>query len=103
MEIKAKIWLEIAGKPVIGEGRAQLLELIDETKSISESAKRMGISYRYAWGTIKEIEDNLGKSIIVSSRGGAGGGGKTELTEEGKALLREFREKEELFRRCMLE
>lgn len=103
MEIKAKIWLEIDGKPVIGEGRAQLLELIDETRSISESAKRMGISYRYAWGTIKEIEDNLGKSIITSSRGGAGGGGKTELTEEGKALLREFREKEELFRRCMLE
>ncbi|MDY6986118.1 MAG: LysR family transcriptional regulator, partial [Candidatus Thermoplasmatota archaeon] len=85
MEIKAKIWLEIDGRPIIGEGRAQLLELIDETKSISESAKRMGISYRYAWGTIKEIEDNLGKSIITSSRGGAGGG-KTELTEEGKAL-----------------
>lgn len=100
METKAKIWLEVDGRPVIGEGRARLLESIDETKSLSESARRMGLSYRYAWGVIKEIEKNLGKSIISSSRGGSGGG-KTDLTEDGRALLREFREKEELFRKCM--
>ena len=102
MEVKAKIWLEVDGKPVIGEGRAQLLELIDETKSISEGARRMGFSYRYAWGIIKEIESTLGKKIVTPSRGGAGGG-KTELTEDGRALLREFREKEELFRKCIRE
>lgn len=100
METKAKIWLEVDGRPIIGEGRAQLLELIDETKSLSESARRMGFSYRYAWGMIKEIERNLGKSIISSSRGGSAGG-RTELTEEGRALLSEFREKEELFRKCV--
>jgi molybdate transport repressor ModE-like protein len=101
MEVKAKIWLEIDGKPVIGEGKAHLLELIEETKSISKSAKMMGVSYRYAWGTIREIEETVKKRIMTSTRGGTGGG-KTELTEDGRALLREFREKEELFKKCML-
>jgi molybdate transport repressor ModE-like protein len=102
MKIKAKLWLEVNGKPVMGEGRAELLEQIDQTKSLSESARRLGLSYRYAWGMIRDMENNLGKKILLSYRGGAGGG-KTELTQEGKDLLREFREKEELFRKCIRE
>jgi molybdate transport repressor ModE-like protein len=48
------------------------------------------------------MEKNFGKRIIVSSRGGASGG-KTELTEDGKNLLIEFRDKEKLFKKCMME
>ena len=96
MELKAKIWLEIDGKPIIGEGKAKLLELIKEKGSINKSAKEMGLSYRYAWGVIKDIEKNLGQPIVASIRGGVGGG-KTRLTKKGEDLLKEFKRKEKEF------
>jgi len=102
MEIKAKLWLEVNGKPVMGEGRAELLESIDETGSLSESARRLGLSYRYAWGMIREMENNLGKKILLSYRGGTGGG-KTRTHSGGKGPAQRVQGKEELFRKCIRE
>lgn len=79
-----------AGRPLIGEGRARLLELIDETGSISGAAKEMGMSYRYAWGVLREIEAVAGAPVVDSSRGGTRGG-RTSLTPLGAELLSTFR------------
>ena len=35
----------------LGNGRARLLELIDERGSIQKAVARMGMSYRDAWGS----------------------------------------------------
>jgi len=89
METKAKVWLEKKNVPIMGEGRAALLRFIDETSSISSAAKKLGMSYRYAWGEIREMETLLGERLVTKSRGGAKYG-KTSLTERGGEILREF-------------
>jgi molybdate transport system regulatory protein len=93
MEPRAKLWIEHEGRLVLSDYRVRLLEHIDETGSLSEAAVRMQLSYRRAWGKVKEIEQNLGAKLIESAAGGAGGGG-SRLTADGKrliALYREFR------------
>lgn len=89
---KAKLWLEIKGKPILGEGRAQLLHEISGGASLNLAARKLGMSYRHAWGTIKEMERISGKKIVEMQRGGAGGGG-TRLTEFGETILRQYDER----------
>ncbi|NYT00672.1 MAG: LysR family transcriptional regulator [Methanocellales archaeon] len=91
-ELKAKVWLERDGWPVLGEGRARLLEAIDEERSILKAAQKLGMSYRHAWGVIKKINEALGKDIVLSIRGGKEGG-STELNELGRKLLKEYYDK----------
>ena len=50
----------------------------------------MGLSYRRAWGKIKEIEHNLGVPLVRSEVGGLGGG-RTKLTPEGEEFLARYR------------
>ncbi len=90
MEPKLKLWVEKDGLLVFSDYRAMLLDHIAKTGSISGSAERMGLSYRRAWGKIKEIERNLGVRLVRSEAGGSGGG-QTELTPEGQELLARYR------------
>ena len=82
------------GRPVLGEGRAELLELIDETGSLSEAARGMGMSYRYAWGVVRKIDEAAGGPVVESTRGGSRGG-RTSLTPLGRELLATFRRVED--------
>jgi molybdate transport system regulatory protein len=86
MEPHAKVWLEEDGKLVLSDYRVRLLSLIDETGSLAEAATQMQLSYRRAWGKVREIESNLGFKLVESAAGGAGGGG-SRLTEEGRRLM----------------
>jgi len=75
---------------VLSDYRVRLLTLIDETGSLAEAASRMGLSYRRAWGKVREIEENLAVKLVVSAAGGAGGGGST-LTAEARSLVERYR------------
>lgn len=90
-EIKAKIWLESDSKCVIGKGRAELLKKIKELESLSEVAKSMNMAYSHAWSEIKEIEEAVCGSVIISSRGGKDGGSSC-LTELGEDILKKYNE-----------
>jgi len=83
-----------AGDALLGEGRAELLELVEERSSLSEAAKEMGMSYRYAWGIIRKISEAAGTPIVESTRGGTSGG-RTLLTPFGKEMLDTFRRVED--------
>jgi len=87
--LKAKAWLEKDGKFLMSEGRARLLKAIKETQSITKAAKRMGMAYRHAWGTLRKISDSLGEEVVESQRGGKGGG-KTYLSRMGREILEEY-------------
>ncbi len=89
MEPHAKLWIEENGKLVLSDYRVRLLELIDETGSLAEAAVRMQLSYRRAWGKVREIEHNLGLKLVESAAGGAGGGG-SRLTDDGHRLVAMF-------------
>ena len=86
----AKLWLEVDGKPLMGEGGAEILEAIDHSGSISEAARSLGMSYYFVWSYLKRMEELLGESIIETRRGGRKGGG-ARLTEKGKTLLKEYK------------
>ena len=86
MEPKQKLWVEKDGVLVFSDYRAMLLDHIAKTGSIRGGAERMGLSYRRAWGKIKEIERNLGVRLVDSEVGGTGGG-QTRLTAGGERLL----------------
>ena len=89
MEPRIKLWVEQDGKLVLSEYRVRLLAFIEETGSLAEAAQRMHLSYRRAWGKIREIEQNLGMKLVESAAGGAGGGG-SHLTDEGRRLVTLF-------------
>jgi len=89
MEPGMKIWLEKEGKNILGGGRYRLLKAIDEEGSLKKAAERLHYSYRYAWGNIRKMEDHLGKKLIISHKGGSGGGDSI-LTPEGRLLLDKY-------------
>lgn len=59
-----------------GPGIAELLEGIEELKSLRAAAMRMGMAYSKAWRIIHECEEKLGFRLLYSSAGGRGGGEK---------------------------
>jgi molybdate transport system regulatory protein len=86
LEPHIKLWVEKDGALVLSDYRVQLLQHIGETGSLAEAAQRMGLSYRRAWGKVREIEKNLGVTLVESETGGAGGGG-SHLTRQGERLV----------------
>lgn len=89
MEPRVKLWVENGGKLALSAYRVRLLRLIEETGSLAEAAARMDLSYRRAWGKVREIESNLGLKLVESEAGGAGGGG-SRLTDGGRRLIEMF-------------
>jgi molybdate transport repressor ModE-like protein len=48
------------------------------------------MSYRHAWGMIRQIEEKLENPILVTHKGGKDGGGGSKLTMNGMKLLETF-------------
>ena len=74
----------------IGPGRADLLEGIAETGSISAAGKRMGMSYKRAWSLVQALNEGFGAALVETSRGGAAQGGAT-LSDDGAFVLARYR------------
>jgi molybdate transport system regulatory protein len=79
---------------VFGDGLARLLEQINQHHSVLEAAKELGMSYRYALHRITLAEERLEQSLVTRTRGGAKGGGSSEVTAYGKDLVAQFRKKQ---------
>jgi molybdate transport system regulatory protein len=88
-QIRSKVWLEKNGKTVIGEGRLAILQAIENLGSITEAAKKTGISYRRIRGAIREMETAIGRPLVLAVRGGQFGGG-AKLTEDGYEVIHRF-------------
>jgi molybdate transport system regulatory protein len=89
VEPKVKLWVEEGGLLVLSDYRVHLLQHVADSGSLAQAAERMGLSYRRAWGKIKEIERNLGVRLVQSEVGGIGGG-RTRLTAQGEHLLAQY-------------
>ena len=89
LQVRSKIWLEVDGEPVFGQGREMLLRLIQRTGSINASAKEMGIPYRKAWTYLDAMEKRLGFPLVNRLKGGSGGGASS-LTPQAEELLGKF-------------
>ena len=90
LRLNYKIWLETSGQVgVLGDKKCELLRAIDETGSLNEAMKKLGLTYRKTWDNLKKIEHELGFPLIIPTRGGAEGG-STVLTSEAKIMIRAF-------------
>lgn len=87
--MRSKVWLEVDGEPLLGEGRERLLRLIEQEGSISAAARAMAIPYRKAWSYLENMEKKLGFALVERHKGGARGG-RTTLTAEACSLLVRF-------------
>src|SRR2546422_710955 len=47
----------------------RLLRAIADTGSISQATQSVGLSYRYAWGLLREAELLFGHSLMTTDRG----------------------------------
>lgn len=70
---------------IMGEGRKEILETIEKTGSINQTAKIMKMSYKGVWSRIKVTEEYLNMSIVHTDRKMG-----SRLTEEGKELLKKY-------------
>jgi len=82
----AQVSLTRNGTTVVGEREARLLDAVERVRSIKDAAGEAGISYRTAWSAIQQMEQALGRPMVVSRAGGPGGGATT-LTDECRELL----------------
>lgn len=73
-----------------GPGKAELLEHIAATGSISAAARAMHMSYKRAWQLVDEMNRAFRNPLIDTSTGGARGGGAT-LTDAGKRIVTAYR------------
>ena len=73
-----------------GPGPMKLLEGVERTGSLHQSAQEMGMAYSKAWKILKTVEKEWGYPLLVRQTGGARGGGST-LTAAGKDLLTRYR------------
>ena len=82
-----KLWLERDGKYIFGPGAYAIIKSVHEEGTITKGAKKLGMSYRYAWGVIKKIEKELGVVLVETYKGGTEGGGGARVTEYGLELM----------------
>ena len=73
-----------------GPGKADLLQAIAQTGSISGAAREMDMSYRRAWLLVEEMNRCFASPLVATATGGARGGGAA-VTELGQEVLARYR------------
>lgn|SRR5690606_15031239 len=87
-----KLRIRIVLRPGVafGPGKADLLQGIAETGSLSAAGRRLGMSYKRAWTLIGDLNRSFSSPLVETEKGGAGGGG-ARLTPLGADILTRFR------------
>jgi len=88
-----KLRIKLCATAALGPGKVGLLEAVERCGSITAAARDQGMSYRRAWGLLEELNHALAQPVVVSSFGGARGGGAT-VTETGRIVIALYRRME---------
>ena len=78
---------------MLGPGKAELLEGIAKTGSISEAAQQLNMSYMRAWTLIRIMNRAFREPVVLAARGGSAHGGAT-LSKMGERVLKIYRQME---------
>jgi len=71
-----------------------LLTAIQQTGSLNQAAKQLGLSYKGAWQILERTNNSAPKILVTTATGGSKGGGSC-LTDAGLALLALFKHLEQ--------
>lgn len=89
-QLRAQLRVMLGDEIAFGPGKADLLDAIRATGSISAAGKKMGMSYRRAWLLVDAMNRCFQQPLVDTAKGGANGGG-TQLTELGIHVLEHYR------------
>ena len=78
------------GGMAFGPGKADLLEQIGASGSISAAARAMRMSYKRAWELVDDMNRMFRAPLVATAAGGARGGGAS-LTRTGQGVLACYR------------
>jgi molybdate transport system regulatory protein len=95
LNARLSIRIDFAGGRRVGPGKVRLLELIDQTGSISAAGRAMAMSYRRAWLLVDSLNTSF-RAPVVDTRAGGRQGGGAELTPFGRDLVERYRTMERL-------
>jgi|GEM_PF-1515278 len=88
MEPGFRLWVRI-GEGVIGPGSIRLLAEIEQSGSMALAAAVCKMSYSKAYTLIGRLEASSGCKLLERQSGGAHGG-RSELTETARELVRRY-------------
>jgi molybdate transport system regulatory protein len=88
--LKLKLQLYCGDEIAMGPGKADLLDAIARTGSISAAGRALGMSYRRAWLLVDTMNRCFAKPLVEAHPGGGKAAGAT-LTAEGEAALAAYR------------
>jgi molybdate transport system regulatory protein len=88
---RVSLRLGFTDEAALGPGKIRLLELIDETGSISAAGRAMKMSYRRAWMLVDELNRIFREPLVEARPGGANGGG-AHLTKAGGDVVHRYRQ-----------
>ncbi len=87
LKLKSSQWIvDKDNNIIIGKGRAEILENIERTGSINQTAKMMQMSYKAVWSKIKATEKHMNACIVHTDRKEG-----SRLSKEGKDLLAKYK------------
>ena len=96
-DTRLRLRILFGSNAMLGPGKAELLEHIRATGSITAAGACMGMSYKRAWGLVETLNATFREPVVITSRGGAGGGG-ARLTATGEMVLDHYRRIEDRLR-----
>ena len=87
LNLKSSQWIvDQDNNIIIGKGRAEILENIEKTGSINQTAKIMQMSYKAVWSKIKATEKHMNTCIVHTDRKEG-----SRLSQTGKDLLAKYK------------
>jgi len=88
--LKLKLQLYCGDEIAMGPGKADLLDAIQRTGSISGAGRDLGMSYRRAWMLVDTM-NRCFKAPLVETHPGGGKNAGARVTPEGEKALAAYR------------
>lgn len=85
--LRLRVWLDQEDQTYIGIGSTLLLQQVEKLGSLRKAAESLGMSYRRAWGKLKNAEERIGKPLVEKTKGK---GQRFNLSPYGKEVMEEF-------------
>ncbi|HLU02830.1 MAG TPA: TOBE domain-containing protein [Advenella sp.] len=89
LNVRTAIGFGLEQRELADERDLQLLGHVQRLGSITAAARAAGVTYKTAWDRLRNLQTRLGQAVIIAAKGGRGGG-RTQLSETGQALLQYY-------------
>jgi molybdate transport system regulatory protein len=83
---------------IMNEKKFHLLDSIQKCGSILKASEKYNIPYRSALNYIDKIEEDVNSPVVLTKKGGKGGGGQSKLTSTGELIVREYKKLEAILK-----